>query len=714
MAKLGIRNKLLFAFLAAAIFPIILVFCLNLFSNQLQARSIFDLYLKQSQVVTDTTAEKLDFIIQNIQRKVKLLQTDTEFSNYAKAIEASKKDRSNQAYQESKNQLNRVLQPLQRLEELNDIFVIDQQGSIIYASNNSHYWKYLDKKFADIFGISLDKIKESYLSNIITDPEKGNSYNIMMIAPVKDDRNQFNGYVVAEVPMDVIYKTLNVSQGPGKTTQLFLGKMVDNKLIAASPVDLDYQAINKVQLIKDLDKTMIEDLETHAKGYGIATDFQDKNVLFLWKKIPLLNLLILKTDIKEIYSNIQKSQNFTLLSSILITGLFTLLAISLANRITRPLVQLSKSIQKAGSAEIPLALNIEKDLLQSNDEIGTLAKAFKHRSALLEKAFSDLKETQQQLILIEKMAALGNLVAGVAHEVNTPLGAIKASVSNINTSLDNALKEFPNLKPLLGNNPPQAIQNMRTARRAVIDRLTAENIPDAENVSDLLMDMDLSGNIDQILPILRKDEGSKLLELASYFSSLKKNAWTIDESTRRISRIVFALRNYAHFDTENVEKVEENIIPSIEDSLTLYQNKLKTGVEVIRNYQDIPKIPCQIDQLNQVWVNLIQNAIDAMKNKGTLTIDVFTQNDHVCARFNDTGMGIPESAKGRIFEPFFTTKAKGEGSGIGLALVKRVVENHGGKIDVSSVPGNTTFTVCLPIHPAPMSDNKGEKRDSYF
>lgn len=712
MVNLGIRNKLLFAFLAAAIIPIILVFLLNLFSTQLQARSIFDLYLKQSRVVTDSTAEKLDYVIQNLLRKVKLLQSDKDFNNFAQKIENSANNKPSKEYQAAKEYLNKVLQPLQRLEELNDFFVINQKGSILYASNNSHYWKYLDKNFEDIFKIPLENIKDAVLSDIITDPEKGNSYNILVMAPL-EGQDVFQGYIVAEVPMDLIYRTLNITQGPGKTTQLFLGKLSGDSLLVASPIEQNYKAINKVDVIKNLPRATLDELQKNNNGYGIASDYDNRNVLFLWKKIPLLNLLILKTDIAEIYSNIEKSQNFTFLSSLLITGLFTLLAIYLANRITSPIVKLSQNIQSL-DLQGSLVPTIEPEIMSSNDEIGALARVFKQRSTLLQKAFSDLKQAQHQLILSEKMAALGNLVAGVAHEVNTPLGAINASISNIESSLDSVLNQFPQLKDFIDAQPEhiQGLQNIRIAKRNLIERLKKEGIDDSEKIGDYLMDMGMTSNIEKIVEILHQPNGNQLIELAFYFSSLKKNAWTINESLKRISRIVFALRNYAHFEDERAPKIKENIIPSIENSLTLYQNKLKAGIEVVRNYADIPNISCHIDQLNQVWVNIIQNALDAMNNNGTLTIDVYPKESFVCVRFTDTGTGIENKNMNRIWEPFFSTKDRGEGSGIGLTVVKRVVERHGGNIEIQSEPGKTVFTISLPIDG--VSDNLKEEKNSIF
>ena len=145
--------------------------------------------------------------------------------------------------------------------------------------------------------------------------------------------------------------------------------------------------------------------------------------------------------------------------------------------------------------------------------------------------------------------------------------------------------------------------------------------------------------------------------------------------------------------------------------LTLYYNQLKQGIEVIKNYpEDLPKIPCYPDELNQVWTNLIHNAIQAMESKGTLTIDVKQQQENILVSIIDSGKGIPAEILPKIFQPFFTTKPAGEGSGLGLDIVKKIVDKHRGTISFQSVPGNTTFTVQLPI-PVDNIDTRQEDVD---
>jgi signal transduction histidine kinase len=157
------------------------------------------------------------------------------------------------------------------------------------------------------------------------------------------------------------------------------------------------------------------------------------------------------------------------------------------------------------------------------------------------------------------------------------------------------------------------------------------------------------------------------------------------------------LKSYSRWEL-NDAPVTANIVEYLETVLTLYRNEFKKGVQVVKNYTDIPDIICYPDQLNQVWTNLISNAIHAMNNQGTLTFDVGQENSEVKVSITDTGSGIDPSIKDKIFEPFFTTKPRGEGTGLGLDIIKKIVDKHQGRIELTSVPHCTTFTIYLPIN----------------
>lgn len=256
----------------------------------------------------------------------------------------------------------------------------------------------------------------------------------------------------------------------------------------------------------------------------------------------------------------------------------------------------------------------------------------------LESALRELKETQAALVQSEKMASLGHLVAGVAHEINTPVGSINSNAD-------------------------------------VTSRALAK----------------VRGRLGAAVPGLREDqELSKALDLLEDVSRVNKTA------CERIVKIVLSLRSFARLD--EAERKSADLIEGIESTLTLLHHELKKRIEVVRDYGPIPNVICSPNQLNQVFMNVLVNAAHAIEGRGTITIRTHSREGGVLVSFTDTGRGIPATVLPRIFDPGFTTKGVGVGSGLGLAICYRILKDHGGRIEVASEPDKgTTFTVFLPV-----------------
>nr|MDJ0681083.1 ATP-binding protein [Xenococcaceae cyanobacterium MO_167.B52] len=342
----------------------------------------------------------------------------------------------------------------------------------------------------------------------------------------------------------------------------------------------------------------------------------------------------------------------------------------------------------------------------------TLEQEVSDRTQQLSQALANLQAAQDELIQSEKMAALGQLIAGVAHEINTPLGAIRASIDNISTALAKTLQQLPQLLQQLS--PQQqtdflallaasrnsqsniSFREERKLKRSLRKDLTAKGIENPDAIATILVKMGITQNIEPFLILLNSPSNTSILECAYNLSLQQNNSDNIKLAVERAAKIVFALKSYARQDNSG-HMTKAKISDGIDVVLTLYHNQLKQGIEVIKNYELVPEILCYPEELNQVWTNLIHNAIQAMGDQGKLNIAVTEQNNGVLVQITDSGAGIPAEIKDKIFTPFFTTKPAGEGTGLGLDIVSKIIDKHQGTIEVASEPGNTVFSIWLPV-----------------
>jgi signal transduction histidine kinase len=311
------------------------------------------------------------------------------------------------------------------------------------------------------------------------------------------------------------------------------------------------------------------------------------------------------------------------------------------------------------------------------------------------------------------MAELGQLIAGVAHEINTPIGAIKSSGSNISEALDSALLDLP---ALLGEldathrmhfsdlvkraSERTAVMTTREERsivREVTARLEALGLDQARHRAGLLVQLQSHNDLDAVLPLLRHPAADRILDTAHGIATITMNADNINTAVDRVAKIIFALKSFSRFGGVQVWTASD-LREGLETVVTIYQNQIKHGIELVREFEELPPVHCLPDELNQVWTNLVHNALQAMDHKGKLTLGLRRDGDNALVSVTDTGCGMTPEVRARIFDAFFTTKPAGEGTGLGLDIVRKIIEKHGGRIDVDSEVGQgSTFTVSLPI-----------------
>ncbi len=330
-----------------------------------------------------------------------------------------------------------------------------------------------------------------------------------------------------------------------------------------------------------------------------------------------------------------------------------------------------------------------------------------------EKAYFVLKETHVKLVQSEKMAALGQLAAGIAHEVNTPLGAIRSSSEVAAHSFNDIMADFVWFANTLGekdkelfvqlvaaanpNDETLSTKEERELKKKMRARFSELGIVNTHFISDRLVQVGIFEVTPELEQLANHEHFGKMVHFIINILSQKRSNKTIQIAVDKASRIVGALKTYVHATNDGLmERI--SVRDNIETVLTIYQNRLKQGIKVIKNYEEVPEISGYADQLNQVWTNLIVNAVHAMDGKGILTIGINQKGESVVVSIKDTGMGIPASIREKIFEPFFTTKSTGEGSGLGLDIISRILKEHSAQITFETAEGEgTTFFVELPI-----------------
>ena len=318
----------------------------------------------------------------------------------------------------------------------------------------------------------------------------------------------------------------------------------------------------------------------------------------------------------------------------------------------------------------------------------------------------------------EKLMSLGKLSAGLAHELNNPASSIVRNAEELYQKIHKTPESFKAVMAIgitpeetdqvneilfkkIENYPPpeKSLLDRESQKDDLIDWLEDAGVDNAEDIAEVFADFDFTEeNLDFIAEVVRKEALPAIMWWLESTLSLERLIGEIKEASNRISDLIGSIKSYTHMDkSRDAESV--NILEGLKNTLMILKHQIKgKNIRIEKEIEeDLPQIKGYPGELNQIWTNILDNAIDAMDKDGLLSLKVVRERNYIAVSISDNGPGIPDEIINQIFDPFFTTKGVGKGTGMGLEVVRKMIEHHKGRIEVQSKPGATTFKVSLPI-----------------
>ncbi|HPH03068.1 MAG TPA: ATP-binding protein [Spirochaetota bacterium] len=421
--------------------------------------------------------------------------------------------------------------------------------------------------------------------------------------------------------------------------------------------------------------------------------------------------LIIDVPEEEFFKDMRRAMLLTLVVTLVVLMVLVAAIIFLVGRMTRPMQRVAAAMWAFGGGDLGQRVPV-----LSQDEVGAISQRFNEMAETLEiyntRLEDEIRKRSDQLVQSEKLAALGQLVAGIAHELNTPLGAIVSSSRTLKTLLYGSVRSIVvSLADMPENIREQCLKlarecvsvpvsyrsgEERKLRKALDGRLRDAGVNESSVVAERLVELGVVDIDEPLVQAILSPYGEAVIDIAVRMAQSVRLTEIVVMAAEKAAHVVSALKHYSRQNPDE-EAGPVNVEEEIQAILTLYTNRIKYGVDVRLEFGVPAIVRGNRDRLNQVWINLVNNALQAMEYQGSLVIGGRMEDGGLMVFIRDSGPGIPPDVRSRIYEPFFTTKAMGEGTGLGLDIAKRIVLEHGGRIDFVTGESGTEFFVWLPL-----------------